>query len=207
MADLSTLDALRRSPLQDMAAELRNGSVQGDRAVHLCEWPFLAMVNLRVEAGSPAAGRIERTLGAPLPTAVGRTTQHDTHTVLWLAPDEWLVVSQADPDTLVDALHTAAAGDHAQVVDVSANRTVVEVSGPGAREVLEKGCPADLHPRVFAEHTAITTTLARVPVLLWKIDANTFRVLPRASLAGYVALWLLDAIQEFNPPTSAVQGV
>lgn len=200
MADLSTL---RRSPLHDLADRMREGAVTGDRAVRLTELPFLAMVNLRVEPGSPAAGRIERTLGTPLPTAVGRTTQHDAHTAVWLAPDEWLVVSQADPDALVDALRTAAATDNAQVIDVSANRTVVELDGPGAREVLEKGCPADLHPRAFADGTAITTTLARVPVLLWKVDAHRFRVLPRASLAAYVALWLLDATQELASQASA----
>ena len=94
----------------------------------------------------------------------------------------------------------AATGDrHAAIVDVSANRTVLEVAGARAREVLEKGCPVDLHPRVLADDTAVTTTLARIPVLLWKVDRTTFRVLPRASFAPYVARWLLDAMQEFAP--------
>ena len=110
------------------------------------------------------------------------------------------------PASLAASLQSAAADGRAQVVDVSANRTVVEVSGPAAREVLEKGCPTDLHPRAFADNTAITTSLARVPVLLWKIDAHTFRVMPRASLAQYVAAWLLDASRSSPPrrlPASA----
>lgn len=207
MADLTTLQGLRRSPLQDMAAELRNGSVQGDRAVRLREWPFLTMVNIRVEPGSETAARIEGVLGASLPQQCGDVTGNGAHSVLWLAPDEWLVVSQAAPESLVGSLQSAAEGGRAQIVDVSANRTVVEVTGPGAREVLEKGCPIDLHPRAFAENTAISTSLARVPVLLWKVDANTFRVMPRASLASYVGAWLLDAVQEFGPRASAIEGV
>jgi sarcosine oxidase subunit gamma len=207
MADLTTLQGLRRSPLQDMAAELRNGSVQGDRAVRLREWPFLTMVNIRVEPGSETAGRIEGVLGAGLPHQCGDVTGDGAHSVLWLGPDEWLVVSQAAPESLVGSLQSAAEGGRAQIVDVSANRTVVEVTGPGAREVLEKGCPTDLHPRAFADNTAISTSLARVPVLLWKVDANTFRVMPRASLATYVGAWLLDAVQEFGPRTSAIEGV
>jgi len=198
MADLTTLQGLRRSPLQDMAAELRKSSGQGDGAVRLREWPFLTMVNIRVEPGSETAGRIEGVLGASLPQQCGDVTGDGAHFVLWLSPDEWLVVSQAAPESLVGSLQSGAEGGRAQIVDVSANRTVVEVAGPGAREVLEKGCPTDLHPRAFADNTAITTSLARVPVLLWKIDAHTFRVMPRASLAQYVAAWLLDASQEFS---------
>jgi len=206
MVDLSTL---RRSPLHDLADRMREEAVTGDRAVRLTEMPFWAMVNLRVRPGSAAAGRIERALGVSLPAAVGTTNQHDALTALWLGPDEWLLVSQDQPgaltttltDALADALGLTAADGNAQVVDVSANRTVVQLDGPGAREVLEKGCPADLHPRVFPDGTAITTTLARVPVLVWKIGAEQYRVLVRPSFAEYVALWLLDATQELGPTT------
>lgn len=207
MADLNTL---RRSPLQHMAAEIRNGAVPGERSVRLLEWPFLSMVGLRVDPQSETARRIEGVLGTRLPGKVGEVAHHGAHTVLWLGPDEWLVVSQMDAGTLLDGrpgfgggLRAAAEGGHAAVVDVSANRTVLEVAGPGAREVLEKGCPADLHPRVLADDSAITTTLARVPVILWKVDSHLFRVLPRASLSPYVAAWLIDAVREFTPQVPA----
>lgn len=206
MADLTTLQGLRRSPLHDLAAELRDGAVPGERAVRLLEWPFVTMVNIRVEPGSDTARRIEGVLGTGLPEKCGDVTGEGAHSVLWLGPDEWLVVSQAAPESLVASLQSAAVDGRAQIVDVSANRTVVEVSGRAAREVLEKGCPSDLHPRAFADNAAITTTLARVPVLLWKIDAHTFRVMPRASLAQYVAAWLLDAALEFASPLPAGQA-
>lgn len=196
MADLTTL---RRSPLQDMAVELRNVAVAGDRSVALLEKPFLTMMSIRVEPGSDAARKIEAVLGTGLPQHCGEVSAQGAHTVLWLGPDEWLVVSATTPEALLGSLQTGAGDGRAQIVDVSANRTVLEISGSAARDVLEKGCPTDLHPRAFADGTAITTTLARVPVLLWKIDATRFRVMPRASLARYVAAWLLDAAQEFAP--------
>ena len=204
MADLTTLQGLRRSPLQDMAAELRDGSVPGDRSVVLLEWPFLTMLSIRVEPGSEAARKIEAVLGTDLPLQCGEVSSRGAQTVLWLGPDEWLVISQMKPETLVASLRAGAGDGRAQIVDVSANRTVLEVSGSAVREVLEKGCPMDLHPRAFADGTAVTTTLARVPVLLWKVDATRFRVLPRASLAQYVAAWLLDAVQEFAPAGEGV---
>ena len=206
MADLSTLQGLRRSSLHDMATEIRDGGVTGDRAVQLVERPFLTMVSVRVDPDSAGARRIDEALGAPLPRRVGETSQAGAHTVLWLGPEEWLIVSEADAETLVDQLRAAVGDTPAQVLDLSANRTVIELAGPGARDVLEKGCPADLHPRSFADGTAITTTLARVPVLLWKVDVALFRILPRASLAQYVAAWLLDAMTEFAPATVPVKS-
>ena len=86
------------------------------------------------------------------------------------------------------------------MVDVSANRTTLELSGPAARETLEKGCPADLHPRSSGPGTAVTTALGPVPVLLWQTGPTTYRVLPRSSFADYVARWLLDATTEFAGP-------
>ena len=86
------------------------------------------------------------------------------------------------------------------VVDLSANRTTLELSGPSARSVLEKGCHYDLHPRSFPPGTAVSTELGPVPVLLWKTDEHTFRILPRASFADYVVHWLLDAMTEFAVP-------
>jgi sarcosine oxidase, subunit gamma len=199
MADLSTLQTLRRSPLHDLATDLRDRAVTGDRAVRLREWPFLTMVSIRVDPTSDGARGIGAALASPLPRRVGEISRAGAHTALWLGPDEWLVVSQDDADTLVEELCTAVGDTPSQIVDVSANRTLIELSGPSARGVLEKGCPADLHPRAFVDGTAIMTSLARVPVLLWKVDAELFRVLPRASLAQYVALWLLDAMEEFAP--------
>jgi sarcosine oxidase subunit gamma len=198
MADLTTL---RRSPVAHMADELRQASQPG--SVRLVEWPFTTQVSIRVEAGSAAGRAIEAELGVALPRTVGETTRKGAYDVLWLGPDEWLVLAVSE-DGLAGRLQAAASGaegpgENAQVLDVSANRTVLELGGPQAREVLEKGCPVDLHPRAFADDTAVVTTIARVPVILWKSDDTMFRILPRASLAAYVAAWLVDAMQEFTP--------
>lgn len=194
MADLMMV---RRSPLAGMARELMDRAVTGERNVRVSEWRFTTMVALRVDPASPAATAIEGVLGAALPRTVGEVTGHGQHSVLWLGPDEWLVVSQMAGEVLVPALEEAVAGAHAAIVDVSANRTVLELQGAAARAVLEKGCPTDLHPRSFGSGRAVSTTLARVPVLLWQVGPQAYRLLPRVSFADYVARWLLDASQEF----------
>ena len=72
-----------------------------------------------------------------------------------------------------------------------------------ARDVLEKGCPLDLHPRAFEPGTAYVTTIRSVPVLLWKLEQERYWVLPRASFADFLGRWLLDAVIEFKVPEIA----
>ncbi|WP_326686298.1 sarcosine oxidase subunit gamma [Streptomyces sp. NBC_01795] len=193
--------ALRRSPLAHLEERMRDAAVTGARGVALTEWPFIIMVNLRVDPASDAAGRIEKTLGAPLPRQCGHTTASGPHTVVWLGPDEWLVLSQADTTAVATELREALGSDPGSVVDVSANRTTLELSGPAARQVLEKGCPLDLHPRAFGPGRAVTTTVGPVAVLLWQVDdLPAYRLLPRSSFADYLALWLLDAMSEYRGP-------
>ncbi|MGW2328350.1 sarcosine oxidase subunit gamma [Streptomyces sp. NPDC001700] len=192
---------LRRSPLSHLESRMRAAAVTGARGVRLAEWPFLTMVNLRVAPESDAADRIGKTLGAPLPQRCGHTAASGPHTVLWLGPDEWLVVSRTDGPSVATELREALAGDPGSVVDLSANRTTLELSGPAARQVLEKGCPLDLHPRAFGPGQAVSTTVGPVAVLLWQVDdAPTYRLLPRSSFADYLARWLIDAMNEYRAP-------
>jgi heterotetrameric sarcosine oxidase gamma subunit len=191
--------ALRRSPLAHLHDELRAGDVTGDRAVILRERPCTTMVSVRVTPGSPAADRIGTVVGG-LPLRSGETTTAGAHTTVWLGPDEWLVVSDEEAALLVQQLRGALQGDSGSVVDVSANRTTLELTGPTARAVLEKGCPLDLHPRRFGPGVAVATTVGPVPVLLWQTDGSSYRLLPRSSFADYLARWLLDAMREFRAP-------
>jgi sarcosine oxidase subunit gamma len=196
MADLTTL---RRSPLAGMASLIDSDPAAADAAVRLTERPFLGMLSVRVDPGSGIAAAIEGVLGAPLPRSCGEVTHHGPQTVLWLGPDEWLVVTEGSAEALAEDLRSAVSGGHAAIVDVSANRTVLELTGAAARDVLEKGCPVDLHPRSFGDDTAISTMVGRTPVVLWKVDATQYLLLPRPSFATYLVSWLLDAMREFAP--------
>lgn len=199
---------LRRSPLHDWQQKLRDAEARGTRAVSARELPFITMVSLRAEPGGALYARLGAELGLTLPVDCGQTAQSpgsdaERHTALWLGPDEWLVTSTGDPDGWASTLQALLGSDPGSVVDVSANRTVVELSGPSARSVLEKGCPADLHPRAFGPGTAISTSLGPVPLLLWQTGDQTYRLLPRSSYADYLARWLLDAMTEFASPAVA----
>ncbi|HEX8870193.1 MAG TPA: sarcosine oxidase subunit gamma family protein, partial [Lentzea sp.] len=154
------------------------------------------MVNLRVDPSSDTAARVEKALGTTLPRQCGQTTSYGSRTVFWLGPDEWLVLD--DEPGVHAELVEALGGEPGSAVDVSANRTIVELSGWFSRDVLEKGCPVDLHPREFGPGQAVQTTVGPVPVLLWQVDGETYRLFPRSSFADYLARWLIDAMTEYR---------
>jgi sarcosine oxidase subunit gamma len=193
----SDVAALRRSPLGHLADVLAAGSAEASVMLH--EVPFLAQVNVRVEPGGAAAARIAAALGVPLPAEPGTVATAGSRAVLWLGPDEWLVVGpEGDAAAIERLLRTALGDDRGSVVDVSANRTTLELSGPSARDVLEKGCSLDLHPRSFQPGRCAQTLLARSQVILWQTTESSYRLLVRGSFAEYVAEWLLDAMTEFR---------
>ena len=101
---------------------------------------------------------------------------------------------------LIGSLVAALGEAPGQVVDLSANRTTFDLTGPRARAVLEKGCALDLHPRSFTPGTAVSTEVGNIPIVLHKTGDESYRLLPRASFADFLGRWLLDAMREYASP-------
>jgi sarcosine oxidase, subunit gamma len=155
---------------------------------------FASQINLRVKGDD--ATRVNAVLGAPLPIVANTWSGP----ALWLGPDEWLVASVDEtPERLAGALRGSLDGVHHSVVDVSANRTIIEIGGTDARTVLAKGCPLDLQGGAFGAGQCAQSLLAKSQVILQCVDARpTFRLFVRISFASYVAEWLLDAAAELT---------
>jgi sarcosine oxidase subunit gamma len=192
--------AARRSPLQSLASATTWPELFAGNSVSMREIPFVSQVNLRVDPASAAADRVPRAIGVALPLTPNRVANASRWSALWLGPDEWLVVGpDGDAPAIEASLREALGTDWGSVVDVSANRTVIELSGPAARMVLAKGCPLDLHPRQFGTGSCAQSLLAKALVMLWRRDDEpTYWIFVRASFAVYVAEWLLDALVEFR---------
>jgi sarcosine oxidase subunit gamma len=191
---------LRRSPLRGFTAGHGWPELFVGQSVSLREVPFVSQVNLRLDPDSEVAARAGEALGLALPVVPNTTTTAGPWTALWLGPDEWLIVGpDTDAASVEASLRQALGADWGSVVDVSANRTVLELRGPSARAALAKGCPLDLHPRQFASGACAQSLLAKAQVILWQRDDRpTYWIFPRASFAIYVAEWLLTALQEFG---------
>lgn len=162
-----TAESLRRSPLAAHAETLAS--------FHASDIGFVAQHSLRVE---PSAGTFA------LPTDPNTWRVDGDRELLWLGPDEWLIVG-GSPDELGAAL----AGVHHSLVDVSSDRAVIELRADDRLTHLSTGCGLDLAQRSWRPGMCAQTLLARVPVLLQEREETT-RVFVRPSLGGYLVTWL-----------------
>ena len=122
-----------------------------------------------------------------LPLEPNRVLTENGRSALWLGPDEWLVVGES-----ANALRLPEGAG--SLVDLSANRVVLELRGPSARDVLAAGCALDLHPRAFGPGRCAQTLLARAAVILEQTSGEpAYRIYVRPSFAGYLTDWLRDA--------------
>ena len=160
--------------------------------VRLRSLPHRTQIGFRVTPVSQLSAA--NALGIPALPGVNRFIGVGGSFVLWLGPDECLLIA---PDGTVEwesRLRNAIGPDQGAVTDVSANRVGFELSGPAARDVLASCCALDLHPRVFGPGGCGQTLIAKAQVILAQTDLDTYRILVRPSFANYVAAWLEDGV-------------
>jgi sarcosine oxidase subunit gamma len=148
-------------------------------------------LSLRAPAESVAA--LSKALGLALPTRPKTSVSSGARRVLWLGPDEWLVIDEAQADlaTLcrrVKALHSA--------VDVSHRNTAIVVAGPGAADVINAGCPQDLSLAAFPVGACSRTVLGKVEIVLLRTEPDAFRVEVWRSFSDYAFALLAEAARD-----------
>lgn len=166
----------------------------------LAELAVPGQINLRGQASNPAflaaAGTV---LIARLPVTPNTVQTAGDLTILWLGPDEWLILTPPGAEAgIIARLREVLGSVHAAVTDVSGNRARLRLSGPNARDVLAKGCSLDLHPRRFAPGQCAQTLIVRADAILHQIDDRpSYDIFPRRSFAEYLWMWLADAMGEY----------
>src|SRR5215217_4761315 len=156
------------------------------------------VVDLRLDPAGPAADDVGSYLGVDLPTTPCTWVETDRVQVIWLGPDEWLVTSPFQPAQELEAGLREAVRGRGAIVDVSAQRTTLWLTGENARDVLAAGCAIDLHPRVFRSGAAAQTLLGLTSVVLLALNdtGTNYHIHVRSSFAQYLARFLLDAAIE-----------
>jgi sarcosine oxidase, subunit gamma len=189
-------ESVRRSALADYVDRFAaiSGATSGDLSIR--ELPYLSQVNFRAKPTDfDLMNRVTSSLlGLALPLVPNTVTSRGDRCALWLGPDEWLLVGPDGKQAAFrEALEAGLAGAFGSIVDVSANRTVLEIHGSKARGLLAHGVAIDLDPRSFGPGRCAQTFLAKAQAIIERRDQSGFHVYVRTSFAGYVADWLLDA--------------
>lgn len=195
--DMTKLDIIARSPLDGVA---NPGPGAWDAGITLSEVRLRTILNLRGDgADGGFAGGVKKALGVAPPVTPNTVAGAGSHSILWLGPDEWLVVTEAGTENPLEAVEKALSGTFATLVDLSDNYASITISGENARRVLQKGWTVDLHPRAFAPGQCAQSSLAHAAVVLHQTDETpSYELYVRPSFARYTWDWLLDASAEFG---------
>jgi sarcosine oxidase subunit gamma len=191
-------DVLR--PLEALAALAASAPplAQPGIVVEVRDRLVLTDLRLRLGPGTPSA---ERILGASLPS-LGASSTCVEGDILRLGPDQWLLVSPPGGRWSEDLRVPGAT-----LCDVSCGRVVVRVRGPDVRAALAKGCMLDLHEREFARGACAQTLIAKVNVIVHRLESSdpAYDLYATRSAAGSFWHWLMESAREFGCTVTRAQ--
>ena len=179
MADLSTA---RQAPPLDLPSGVRL-------------LPPAARFTLRGRA--PVMATAGAALGLNISDVACRSSANGQRAVLWMGPDEQLILAAAEGGESLGAhLRDALSALPHSLVDMSHRQLALEVSGPTAQTLLNAGCPLDLHISAFPVGMCTRTVLGKADIVLWRTGPDSFHVEVWRSFADYVARFLTEAARE-----------
>lgn len=148
----------------------------------ITELKDLGMVQIRADLDASGAA-IAAAAGVAVPATASTTVKGD-RTMVWMSPDELLLVlPKAEAEAATQALIQALAADHSLVLDVSDMRAAFLVEGPRAAQALMKLCPADI--ATIPADGARRTRAAQVACGIWR-KGEGFVVVGFRSVGDYI---------------------
>ena len=185
------------------------GAKYGDanKAVLIQEVPFTPGFDLRVDPESSGFAAVNQALGLTLIPSVGTVVRNNASCIvgdelpaaggvsaLCLGPDWWYLTGTAN---IVALLKPVQESHHISLVDVSSQRTKIEIYGPSAKDVLAHYWEQDLRDEHFPIDACSQGVLAKAPLIMWHCCENCYLLFPRASFAKHLWTALTDAAIEY----------
>src|SRR5260370_1710522 len=164
------IDPTPCSALQGLALPGRYGAANGGPGVVLSERADLALAAVMVRKGASEAlaRRVRAVFGLDLPTTPRRAARGSLAFV-WAGPGCWLAVTEGRDGTSLEELLRHDLSNLASISDQSDGRAVVRIAGGRARDVLDKGVPVDLNPRVFTAGDTAVNNVGHIAFHLWQL--------------------------------------
>ena len=163
-------------------------AMNGARAtgyVDMSEAAATGMITLRgdlADAGVQKA--VKSVIGAGVPATLA-VTDADAGQILWMSPDELMIVCAYDQADQVVADLIAALGDtHSMVVNVSDARAVFDLQGAATSEIIAKLAPIDM--KSMQAGTLRRTRFAQIPAAFWMTSNDSARIICFRSVAEYM---------------------
>ncbi len=180
---------------------LKNNQIQDLFGIKFQELSFVNKINLRIDPNNnfhiSACGKV---LEAILPTKPNTYIENEKVKIIWLSPDEWLIINKKQQNLLRDLENTLGSKD-SSVTDISENRTIIQISGNKIYKLLSKFLSLDLEEHLSSKSVCAQTLFVKVPVLLVNNfnDKNSqIDIFVNKSHANYVYKLLVDGAKNLN---------
>ena len=188
------------SGIAGLAASGRYGKRDGGAGVTISERIGLGLATVAARKGQARSlqDRVREAYGVDLPQTSRVVVGRDVSFVGY-GPGQWLAVSETLASEAMARDLAERLKGLASMSDQSSGRTVIRVSGTRARDVLAKGLPVDLDPRVFPLGSAATSTISLMGVQLWQADdTRSYDIAVFRSLSESFWRWLAASAAEFG---------
>ena len=159
----------------------------------------VAKINLRGNLENKEfVSKVGKILKMILPNKACSTSSKEKITLLWLGPNEWLLVSNNEipketnicelEQVLFDNISKTNLG---AITNVTDHFTIFKLSGSNIFEVLSKGCPFDFSSDDFRDNKVVQTILNHVDVTIHRRSENDVDLYVRRSFASYLWDWVI----------------
>ncbi len=140
--------------------------------------------------------------GVPFSAEACRAGTAAARSVLWLGPEEYLLIAPdtADERAAIGALEAALQGVPHALVDISHRQLALEVQGAHAPALLNSSCPLDLDLTAFPVGMCTRTVFAKADIVLWRTRPDAFHLEVWRSFTDYVTGILAEVAKEFSNP-------
>ena len=186
-----------RIALHGKAATMLPNPNGGKPGLVFYEMAHLGKLNMRADK---SAGKFIKSItGCTFPPAANKFTTAGKRHVVWLSPDEFLILCESGKgEDLTSAIQLTIGARHYAVTNISDALAAFHLKGPAIRQTLAKGCALDLHQTSFRSGDAAQTLLSSAAVTIMALADDEFIVICRTSFASYLHDWLLDAGLEYG---------
>lgn len=156
-------------------------------------------LNLRGNAEDDAfLTGVQQVLGVALPTSACSSAKSELAQIMWLAPDEWLIVVASGSEYDVEEKLRATLKGHFAVSDISGAQTLIELSGMNVIDLMKKSTGYDLHLDSFPIGKVVGTTFAKAGAHILRLSEDKFQLVIRRSFSDYVWLWIQQSSKEYG---------
>ena len=177
--------------------QLIGQNITGGIVLH--EAKLLGHLNLRGDAkNAEFLAGIKATLGVALPTSPCSSAKSELAQIMWLAPDEWLIIVDSGSEYEVEQKLRASLTGHFAVSDISGAQTLLEISGENVINLMKKSTGYDLHLDSFPVGKVIGTTFAKAGAHILRVADDKFQLVIRRSFSDYIWLWIQQASKEYG---------